>query len=78
MKSAVRVRRLIEQVPKPRVVIAFGCCSCSQGIFRGSHVMPEEPDKVLPVDLYIPGCPPKPEAMIAGIVKLLGKVGGKK
>ncbi len=74
-KAAIRAKRIYEQAPKPCLVIAFGACACGQGIFRGSYNAPKTVDEMIPVDVYIPGCPPKPEAMIAGIVKALGKVG---
>ena len=74
-KAAQRVKRLYNQMPSPKVVIAFGACSCDQGVFKDSYNAPLPVDKVIPVDAYIPGCPPKPEAIIAGVVKLLGKVG---
>ena len=73
-KSMERVKRLYEQVPKPCLVVAIGECSLSRGMFIHSYNCPVPIDKILPVDVYIPGCPPKPEAIIAGVVKLIGKV----
>ena len=73
-KSVPRMKKVYEQMPKPGVVIAVGTCACSQNMFRDSYNVAEPLDKILPVDLYIPGCPPKPEAMIAGIVKLVTKL----
>lgn len=75
--SVERLKRLYEQVPKPCLVVAIGECSLSRGMFIHSYNCPVPLDKIIPVDVYIPGCPPKPEAMIAGIVKLIGKVSGK-
>lgn len=71
-KATPRVKRIYEQAPKPCVVVAIGTCACGQGIFKGSYNMPKPVDELIPVDIYIPGCPPKPEAIILGIVKLLG------
>jgi len=73
------VKKLYEQMPKPGFVIAVGTCTAARGVFHDSYnVEEEEPlDKVIPVDVYIPGCPPKPEAIIDGIVKLINKVKGK-
>jgi len=76
-KAAPRLKRLYEQAPKPCLVVAIGSCALGQGIFKGSYNMPQPVDKYIPVDAYIPGCPPKPEAMIMGIVKLLNKLRGK-
>jgi len=73
-KSAIRVKRVYEQISKPCLVVACGTCSLNQHFFRDSYHMSEPLDKILPVDVYIPGCPPKPEAIIAGIVKGLQKL----
>jgi Ni,Fe-hydrogenase III small subunit len=73
-KVAPRLKRLYEQAPKPCLVVAIGSCALGQGIFKGSYNMPHPVDKYIPVDAYIPGCPPKPEAMIMGILKLINKV----
>ncbi|MBU1726758.1 MAG: NADH-quinone oxidoreductase subunit B family protein [Candidatus Omnitrophica bacterium] len=73
-KSVPRMKKVYEQVPKPCVVVAVGTCACSQHMFRDSYNMIGPLDEILPVDLYIPGCPPKPEAMISGIVKLVTKI----
>jgi len=73
-KAVVRMKKVYEQVPKPCVVIACGICALSQHMFRDSYNVDKPLDKILPVDLYIPGCPPKPEAIIDGIVKLVNKV----
>ena len=73
-KSVPRMKKIYEQAPKPCLVIAVGICAMSQHMFRDSYNVLEPLDKILPVDLYIPGCPPKPEAMIDGIVKLVTKI----
>lgn len=74
-KSMVRVKKLFEeQAPKPCVVVAIGECSMSRGMFIHSYNCPQPLDRIMPVNVYIPGCPPKPEAIIAGVVKLIGKV----
>jgi len=76
-KSIPRLKKIYEQAPKPCVVVACGICAVSQNMFRYSYNVGEPLDKIIPVDVYIPGCPPKPEAIIAGIVKLVKKIRGK-
>jgi Ni,Fe-hydrogenase III small subunit len=73
-QSAERLRRLYDQVPKPCLVVAIGECALSRGMFIHSYNCPLPLDRIVPVDVYIPGCPPKPEAIIAGVVKLIGRV----
>ncbi len=73
-KCVERVKEVYAQTAKPCVVVSIGACSCSGGIFRDGYQMGGPLDKLIPVDVYIPGCPPKPEAMIAGILKLLEKL----
>ena len=71
-----RIKDLYEQMPKPCLVVGIGECSLSRGMFIHSYNCPVPLDKIIPVDVYIPGCPPKPEAIIAGVVKLIEKVKG--
>jgi len=66
---APRLIRLYEQLPKPHVVVAIGTCACSAHMFRDSYNYNQPIDKIIPVDVYLPGCPPKPEAMIDAILK---------
>ncbi|MEM3840933.1 MAG: NADH-quinone oxidoreductase subunit B family protein [Candidatus Bathyarchaeia archaeon] len=70
-QCADRLRRIYEQMPEPRFVVAIGACACSGGVFEGNYNVIGGVDKVIPVNVYIPGCPPKPEAIIDGILKLL-------
>ena len=69
-----RLQRIYVQMPEPKWVLAVGSCSCSGGIFSGAYNIIGGIDKVLPVDMYITGCPCRPEAIIDGIIKLLGQV----
>ena len=71
-----RLKTIYEQMPSPKFVIAIGACACSGGIFQGCYGVSERLDKIIPVDVYIPGCPPKPEAIIQGVAKLLEKLKG--
>ncbi len=73
-KSVPILKKIYGQAPKPCVVIAVGQCAMSQQMFRYSYNVCDPLDKILPVDIYIPGCPPKPEAIIAGIVKVIKKI----
>jgi Ni,Fe-hydrogenase III small subunit len=75
-KSAGRLKELYEQAAQPCVVVAIGECSLSRGLFIHSYNCPVPLDHIIPVNAYIPGCPPKPEAIIAGAVKLIQKVKG--
>lgn len=67
-----RLLRTYEQMPAPKFVISVGSCSISGGVFDGCYNVGGSVDEVIPVDVYIPGCPPRPEAVIDGIIKLLG------
>ncbi len=73
-KAAERLRRLYNQMAEPKFVVAVGACACDGGIFKGSYSIVGGVDKVVPVDVYIPGCPPRPEAILHGIVVLLKKL----
>jgi len=70
-----RLRRIHEQMPEPKFVVAVGSCAISGGVFQQCYNVMEGLDKVIPVDAYIPGCPPKPEAILDGVVKLLKSAG---
>ena len=69
-----RLIRIHEQMPEPKFVIAVGTCAISGQPFRSSYNVHGGIDSVFSVDTYVPGCPPKPEAIIGGIVKLIQKV----
>lgn len=71
MQSRDRLLRTYEQMPDPKFVVAVGSCAISGGAFRGCYNVIGHIDEVIPVDAYIPGCPPRPEAIIDGLVKLL-------
>jgi ech hydrogenase subunit C len=63
------VQNLYRQMPEPKVVVAVGACACSGGIFARAYNIAGGVDKVLPVDVYVPGCAARPESIIDGVVK---------
>jgi len=69
-----RLIRIHEQMPDPKFVVAVGSCALSGGAFRGCYGVAGGIDQVIPVNAYIPGCPPRPEAIIDGVVKLLNSL----
>ena len=76
MKMAPALVRLYEQMPEPKYVIAMGACTITGGMFStDSYSTVRGVDKLIPVDVYLPGCPPKPEAIIDAVIKLRKKVG---
>jgi ech hydrogenase subunit C len=72
------VRNLYEQIPNPKVVVAVGICACSGGVFRECYNVAGGIDKIIPVDVYVPGCAARPESIIDGIVIALGILEGKR
>jgi NADH-quinone oxidoreductase subunit B len=72
IKMAPVVRRVYDQMLEPKWAIAMGACSSSMGVFNNYAIVPA--DKFLPVDIHIPGCPPRPEALVYGILKLRAMV----
>ena len=75
IKMAPVVRRIYDQMLEPKWAIAMGACSSSMGVFNNYAVVPA--DKFMPVDVHVPGCPPRPEALMHGILKLRAQIQGR-
>jgi ech hydrogenase subunit C len=73
-RNARVLRNLYDQMPAPKVVVAVGACALSGGIFHGCYNVLGGVDAVVPVDVYVPGCAPRPEAIIEGVVRSLDKL----
>jgi membrane-bound hydrogenase subunit mbhJ len=71
LQAKERLVRIYEQMPSPKFVIAVGSCALSGGVFDGCYNVVGDLSKVIPVNVFIPGCPPRPEAIIYGVVQLL-------
>ena len=75
---AYAAKATYEAMPAPKLVVAVGACGCSGGVFAGSHAVVGPVDAVIPVDAYIPGCPPTPAMLVSGILQVLHQRSGKR
>ena len=74
LQTRDRLKRIYDQMAEPKYVVAVGTCACSGGVFNGCYCIGGGVDSIIPVSAYIPGCPVRPEAIIDGVVKLLGSI----
>jgi len=74
VQMADRLRRVYDQMPSPKIVIAVGTCAQSGGVFFDSYNLAGPVDQIIPVDVYVPGCAPRPEAIINGVVTAIAKL----
>jgi len=74
LQTRDRLKRIYDQMAEPKFVVAVGTCACSGGVFNGCYCVGGGVDSIIPVSAYIPGCPVRPEAIIDGVVKLLGSI----
>jgi ech hydrogenase subunit C len=74
LQTEARLRRVYDQMAEPRFVMVVGVCGCSGSVFHGCYSVKGGVDRVIPVDVYVGGCPPRPSEIIDGVVQILNKI----
>ena len=77
LQTEARLRRVYDQMAEPRFVLVVGVCACSGGVYHGCYSVRGGADRVIPVDVYVGGCPPRPSEIIDGVVHILNKIAGE-
>jgi NADH-quinone oxidoreductase B subunit len=77
LQTRARLKQIYDQIPEPKYVVAVGACACSGGIFSGCYCVTGGIDSTIPVDVYVPGCSVRPEAIICAVEELIKKIGEK-